>query len=34
MTTTSARTDYMLACWKFKYRDQTGATSLDQLAKR
>ncbi len=25
--------DYMLACWKFKYRDQTGATSLDQLAQ-
>ena len=25
--------DYMLACWKYKYHDQTGATSLDQLAK-
>jgi len=25
--------DYMLACWKFKYRDLTGATSLEQLAK-
>lgn len=25
--------DYMLACWKYKYRDLTGATSLEQLAK-
>jgi hypothetical protein len=25
--------DYMLACWKFKYRELTGATSLEQLAK-
>ncbi len=25
--------DYMLACWKWKHRDKTGATSLDQLAK-
>ena len=25
--------DYMLACWKYKYRDQTGAASLEQLAK-
>lgn len=25
--------DYMLACWKFKHREQTGAASLDQLAK-
>lgn len=25
--------DYMLACWKFKHREQTGATSLEQLAK-
>ena len=25
--------DYMLACWKFKYRELTGAVSLDQLAK-
>ncbi len=25
--------DYMLACWKYKFREQTGATSLDQLAK-
>jgi hypothetical protein len=25
--------DYMLACWKFKHREQTGAVSLEQLAK-
>lgn len=25
--------DYMLACWKYKYRDLTGAQSLEQLAK-
>jgi hypothetical protein len=25
--------DYMLACWKFKYREQTGATTLEALAK-
>jgi hypothetical protein len=25
--------DYMLACWKWKFREQTGATSLTQLAK-
>lgn len=24
---------YMTACWKFKYKDQTGAVSLEQLAK-
>lgn len=24
--------DYLLACWKFKHREQTGAASLDQLA--
>jgi len=24
--------DYLLACWKFKYREKTGAVSLDQLA--
>lgn len=24
--------DYMLACWKWKYREQTGAVSLKQLA--
>jgi hypothetical protein len=25
--------DYMLACWKFKHRDTTGAVSLEDLAK-
>ncbi|MCB1227465.1 MAG: DUF1592 domain-containing protein [Verrucomicrobiales bacterium] len=25
--------DYMLACWKWKYREQTGASSLEQLAE-
>ncbi|MEZ0276026.1 MAG: DUF1592 domain-containing protein [Roseimicrobium sp.] len=25
--------DYMLACWKWKHKDLTGAQSLDQLAK-
>ncbi len=25
--------DYMLACWKWKHKDLTGATSLDQLAQ-
>ncbi|MCB1231555.1 MAG: DUF1592 domain-containing protein [Verrucomicrobiae bacterium] len=25
--------EYMLAAWKFRFKDQTGATSLDQLAK-
>jgi hypothetical protein len=25
--------DYMLACWKWKYHEQTGVTSLDQVAK-
>jgi len=25
--------DYMLACWKFKHRDATGAVSLEELAK-
>jgi len=25
--------EYMLACWKFKHREQTGAASLEQLAK-
>lgn len=25
--------DYMLACWKWKHKDLTGATSLEQLAK-
>lgn len=25
--------DYMLACWKYKHRELTGATSLEQLAK-
>jgi hypothetical protein len=25
--------DYMLACWQWKYREQTGAASLEQLAK-
>ena len=25
--------DYMLACWKYQHRDQTGATSLEALAK-
>lgn len=25
--------DYMLACWKWKHREQTGAPSLTQLAK-
>jgi Protein of unknown function (DUF1592)/Protein of unknown function (DUF1588)/Protein of unknown function (DUF1587)/Protein of unknown function (DUF1585)/Protein of unknown function (DUF1595)/Planctomycete cytochrome C len=25
--------DYMLACWKFKHRDLTGAGSLEELAK-
>jgi len=25
--------DYMTACWKWKHRDLTGATSLEQLAK-
>src|SRR5207249_4592739 len=25
--------DYMLACWKWRHRDKTGASSLAQLAK-
>ncbi len=25
--------DYMLACWKWKHKDKTGAQSLEQLAK-
>ncbi|HSH95395.1 MAG TPA: DUF1592 domain-containing protein [Roseimicrobium sp.] len=25
--------DYMLACWKYKYREMTGSQSLEQLAK-
>ncbi len=25
--------DYMLACWKWRFKEQTGATSLDQLAR-
>lgn len=25
--------DYMVACWKWKHRDKTGASSLEQLAK-